>query len=47
MDVGLLEQGFELWDIIPGYRDPETGCLEQYDGVYFRTPAANYGGACI
>jgi FkbM family methyltransferase len=28
--------GFSLWDIIPGFRDPQTFRLLQYDGVFFR-----------
>jgi len=39
----LTRIGFELWDILPGYREPATGRLEQYDAVYFRAPASKTG----
>lgn len=32
----ILKSGFEVWDIIPGFRDPETARLCEYDGVYIR-----------
>lgn len=30
----LLGKGFEVWDLQPGFRDPETGRLLQIDGVF-------------
>lgn len=36
LDMYLREKGFELWDIIPGFRDPITLRMLQYDGVYFK-----------
>ena len=30
--------GFELWDVIPAFRNRTTQKLLQYDGVYFRAP---------
>lgn len=35
----LLAQGFELWDLQPGFADPTSGRLLQMDGVFFRRPA--------
>lgn len=32
----LSAAGFRLWDIIPGFRDPRTFRLLQYDGVFYR-----------
>lgn len=32
----LIRENFELWDIWPGYRDPASNKLLQFDGVYFR-----------
>jgi FkbM family methyltransferase len=32
----LSAAGFRLWDIIPGFRDPRTFQLLQYDGVFYR-----------
>lgn len=32
----VQEYGFELWDIVPGFRDPHTHRLLQYDGIYFK-----------
>ena len=37
LDAYLREKGFELWDIIPGFRDPITLQMLQYDGVYFKS----------
>ncbi len=35
--IDLLEQaGFQLWDIIPGFRNSTTYRLEQFDAVFFR-----------
>jgi FkbM family methyltransferase len=36
LDQFLKEMGFELWDIVPGFRDPGTFRLLQYDGLYLR-----------
>ena len=36
MDAWLLDHGFELWDIEPGFRSPDLGRLYQFDGIYFR-----------
>ena len=33
---GLCDEGFEIWDVIPGFRSPETGRLLQIDAVLFR-----------
>lgn len=33
----LLERDFQLWNLIPGFVDSESGRLLQFDGVYFRT----------
>lgn len=32
----LAAQGFHLWDIVPGFRDPYTFQLLQYDGIFYR-----------
>ena len=32
----LLSRGFELWDVLPGFRHSRTLRLLQYDGIYFR-----------
>lgn len=36
LDVYLTSRGFTCWDIIPGFRDPISHRLLQYDGVYIR-----------
>ena len=36
LDQQLIEVGFSCWDVVPGFRNRETGRLLQYDGVYFR-----------
>jgi FkbM family methyltransferase len=36
LDAYLRERGFQVWDIIPGFRDPRTLRLMQYDGVYLK-----------
>jgi len=36
LDALLRAQGFECWDILPGFRDPNTLRLLQYDGIYWR-----------
>lgn len=33
----LTAQGFELWNLVPGFLDESTGRLLQFDGVFFRT----------
>lgn len=35
----LARQGFGLWNLIPGFADPASGRMLQYDGVFFRDPA--------
>lgn len=32
----LALRGFELWNVIPGFVNPDTGRLLQFDGVFFR-----------
>jgi FkbM family methyltransferase len=32
----LGEQGFELWNLIPGFVDKSSGRLLQFDGIFFR-----------
>lgn len=32
----LAAQGFELWNLVPGFLDESTGRLLQFDGVFFR-----------
>lgn len=34
----MTKQGFELWNVIPGFVDPSSGRMLQMDGVFFRTP---------
>jgi FkbM family methyltransferase len=43
----LLGKGFEVWDLQPGFRDPETGRLLQIDGVFTKPDrgAENNGSA--
>lgn len=36
LDELLRGLGFECWDILPGFRDPKSLRMLQYDGVYFR-----------
>jgi FkbM family methyltransferase len=36
LDQHLRALGFELWDIIPGFRNSKTLRLLQYDGIYVR-----------
>ncbi len=36
LDGHLRSRGFECWDILPGFRDPASLRMLQYDGVYFR-----------
>jgi len=36
LDAEIRRLGFELWDIVPGFRDIRTKRLLQFDGVYFR-----------
>lgn len=33
----LLAHGFELWGVLPGFFDPSTARMLQFDGIYFRT----------
>lgn len=37
LDAFLRARGFKLWDMLPGFRDPKTHRLLQYDGVYFHS----------
>lgn len=32
----LRKKGFDVWDIVPGYRDPTSFKLHQFDVVFFR-----------
>jgi FkbM family methyltransferase len=36
MDRRIREMGFDLWDIVPGFRHPANGRLLQFDGIYLR-----------
>lgn len=36
LDDTLRAAGFACWDMVPGFRDPKSHRLLQYDGVYFR-----------
>jgi Methyltransferase FkbM domain len=36
MDAYLRHLGFTLWNLAPGFRDPKSARLLQFDGVYFR-----------
>jgi hypothetical protein len=36
LDLILRNAGFALWDIVPGFRDPSSLRLLQYDGIYVR-----------
>ncbi len=33
----MLARGFELWSVIPGFVDPKSARMLQFDGVFFRT----------
>ena len=33
----ITDLGFELYDILPGFRDIQSGKLLQFDGIFFRT----------
>ena len=35
----LRARGFELWNVIPGFVDPTTARMLQFDGVFFRVKA--------
>ncbi|MCW5635507.1 MAG: FkbM family methyltransferase [Rubrivivax sp.] len=35
----LRERGFELWNVIPGFIDPASARMLQFDGVFFRGDA--------
>lgn len=39
----LEDAAYELVDIVPGFRDPDSGRLLQFDGVYVRTKASTQG----
>jgi len=32
----LDEAGFEMWSIIPGFMNPETGRMLQFDGIFYK-----------
>ena len=32
----LDDAGFEMWSIIPGFMNPETGRMLQFDGIFYR-----------
>lgn len=36
LDNRVTSMGFELWDIVPVWRQKSTGRLDHFDGVYFR-----------
>ena len=36
----LRQRGFELWNVMPGFVDPGTGRMLQFDGVFFRSESA-------
>jgi FkbM family methyltransferase len=36
LEAMLHDLGFRCWDILPGFRNPDTMRLLQYDGIYFR-----------
>lgn len=40
----LAAQGYELWNLVPGFLDMSSGRLLQFDGIFFRRPA-EHGGA--
>lgn len=37
LDALLRSRGFQCWDILPGFRDPNSLRMLQCDGVYFRS----------
>lgn len=37
----FAENGFILWDLIPGFRDPSTGRLLQFDGIFVKAEKLN------
>lgn len=37
MHANLAAQGFDLWDLEPSFRDPDTGRLLQVDGIFTRS----------
>lgn len=39
MHANLAEQGFDLWDLEPSFRDSATGRLLQVDGIFTRSTA--------
>ena len=36
VDLFLRSYGFFLWKVLPGFSDPQTGQLLQFDGIYVR-----------
>ena len=41
MSATMSQQGFQLWDLEPSFRDPATGRLLQVDGIFVRSSIAN------
>ena len=41
----LAERGFVLWSLTPGFTDPETGQMLQFDAIFIRTQDATVSGA--
>lgn len=39
LDAWLRARNFEMWDIIPGFRDPSTYRMLQFDGFYVKKSA--------
>ena len=37
MTQWLKDRGFELWNVIPGFIDPKSARMLQFDGVFFRS----------
>lgn len=36
MSATMSAKGFDLWDLEPSFRDPNTGRLLQVDGIFTR-----------
>ncbi len=36
LDKWIIQRNFELWDIVPVLRQPETGRLDYFDAIYFK-----------
>jgi FkbM family methyltransferase len=39
MTQWLQQRGFDLWNVIPGFIDPQSARMLQFDGVFFRSRA--------